>query len=142
MNILSERFNSTPFKEFDLDYLKQAADFWNSANYLNIKEMEIFFSSELKFDRNELISFLNGFLFSNEFIYHIATFRKEDGVAIFSESFLNYLQRFQCSMEIDLTANNTNDSISNYCLRLKTKEIDLYILRFLLQILCFKRKKY
>ena len=134
MKILSERFNSTRFPEFDLDYLLQAADIWKNANELNFKELLVNFSSDLQFDKNELISFLNDFIFSNEFIFYLASFRAEQGSSVFSESFLNYLQRFNFSMDIDLISADLNSKPFVYSLKMKGKEIDLCILRFLLKI--------
>lgn len=133
MNILSERFNTTPFVGFDLDYLLQAADIWNNDNELNFRELEITFSSDLQFDKNELISFLDEFSFSNEFIFCLASLREESSGSIFPESFLNYLQRLNFSIEIDLISTNHVIKPFVYELKLKGKEIDLYILRFLLE---------
>jgi hypothetical protein len=132
MENLLLRLGSRANNDLDLNLLFNALDSWNSGNYMIMKEQEISFESEMNLDEIERTSFVSTFKFSNDLIYYLASVKDEKGSSIFSESFLNYLQRFYFSMDFDWNLLAVKNNIFEYTFSMKGKYIDCCIVLFFL----------
>lgn len=96
----------TSLSDFEnLKNLKAAFSFWTDGSYAEILDLELILSSSFDektqkvYGIDSFCKYFNSLKFIPEYIHQLASL-KEDGKAIFNESFLNYLQRLRFSFDL------------------------------------------
>lgn len=114
MNSLQQRYPSSLAILTDLYNLTMAYAFWKSNKYQDEAIYHLYFrENPFKGDYAvasglaDVCEMIKQFKFNPEDIYYLASLRGEDGKALFDESFLNYLQRFEFSCDIDAIPEGT-----------------------------------
>jgi len=123
----------TSFSDFEnLKNLKAAFAFWIYGSYAGILQLELLLttaSSEKTVKIHGIHSFCRYFStlkFAPDQIHRLAAYR-EDGKAIFNESFLNYLQRIRVSFDIKAVSEGESVQAGQTILCIRGSKIELKI---------------
>ena len=89
----------------DIQRLMKAEQLWLSGRY---NDMEC---AELTIPGDFPVSFLSDFTFSESEIQHLFRITDSQGKLMLHESFINYLQRFKCNLEIAGIGNTESPTV-------------------------------